>query len=156
MPICARLVFVAAIGVFSCATASAQTALGTLRGVVVDQQGGALPGVTITMRQLATNTVTTAVTSAQGQYVLPNLRAGHYEMTAELSGFSPKKQEFDLRVGQDLTIDLTMGIGGVTTSVEVVGQSVTVATQSTLATVITNKQIDDLPTTNMSRYRSTA
>jgi hypothetical protein len=47
--------------------AVAQTALGTLRGVVRDQQGGALPGVTITVRQVDTNTLTTAVTGAEGQ-----------------------------------------------------------------------------------------
>jgi hypothetical protein len=143
----ARSLVLLTLGVLIAASAArAQTALGTLRGVVLDQQGGALPGVTVTMRQVSTNTMTTAVTGALGQYVLPNLRAGHYEMTAELSGFDAKKQEFDLRVGQDLTIDVTMTVGGLTAAVEVVGQSVTVATQSTLATVITNKQIDDLPT----------
>lgn len=127
-------------------TASAQTALGTLRGVVVDQQGGSLPGVSITVRQVATNTMTTAVTGPEGQYFLPNLRAGHYEITAELTGFGPKKQDLDLRVGQDLTVNLSLDLAGLATTVEVVGRSVTVQTQSTLATVITNKQIDDLPT----------
>ena len=42
----------------------AQTALGTLRGAVLDEQGGALPGVTITLRHLETNTVQTSVSSA--------------------------------------------------------------------------------------------
>ena len=59
------------------AAASAQTALGTLRGVVLDQQGGALPGVTITARQFETNATSTAVTGIEGQYFLPNLRPGH-------------------------------------------------------------------------------
>jgi outer membrane receptor protein involved in Fe transport len=127
-------------------TVSAQTSLGTLRGVVVDQQGGSLPGVTITVRQVDTNTMTTVVTGAAGQYFLPNLRAGHYEVTAELTGFAPRKQDLDLRVGQDLTVNVTLDLAGLATAVEVVGQSVTVQTQSTLATVITNKQIDDLPT----------
>jgi outer membrane receptor protein involved in Fe transport len=128
------------------AAASAQTALGTLRGVVLDQQGGALPGATITVRQFETNTTATAVTGAGGEYFLPNLRPGHYEIMAALSSFAPRKQELDLRVGQELTINLTLNLGGVSTAVEVVGTSVPVGTQSTLATVITNKQIDDLPT----------
>jgi len=128
------------------AAASAQTALGTLRGVVVDQQGGALPGVTITARQFETNATSTAVTGVEGQYILPNLRPGHYEITAELSSFAAKKQELDLRVGQELTVNLTMSLAGVSTTVEVVGTSIPVGTQSTLATIITNRQIDDLPT----------
>jgi len=123
-----------------------QTALGTLRGTVLDQQAGALPGVTITVRQVDTNTVTTAVTGPEGQYFLPNLHPGKYEVTAELASFVPNKQALDLRVGQDLTVNFAMKIGGVSESVDVVARSVAVETQSTLATVITNKQIDDLPT----------
>jgi len=126
----------------------AQTALGTLRGVVVDEQGAALPGVTMTARHTETNTVQTAVTGAEGQYLLPNLRPGKYQISGELSGFGPTKQELDLRVGQDLTVNLTLKVGSVAEAVEVVGRSVAVETQSTLATVISNKQIDDLPTVN--------
>ena len=127
-------------------TGSAQTALGTLRGVVLDQQGGALPGVTVTARQVDTDTTQTTQTSDAGQFFLPNLRPGKYELSSELSGFAPVKQQLDLRVGQDLTINLTMKVGGVSEQVEVVARSVAVETQSTLATVITNKQLDDLPT----------
>ena len=105
-----------------------------------------LPGVTITLRQVDTNTVQTAVSGPAGRYLVPNLRAGAYEVTTELSGFAPLKQQLDVRVGQDLTLNVTLKVGGVTEQVQVVARSVTVETQSTLATVITNKQIDDLPT----------
>src|SRR4051812_4559021 len=125
---------------------AAQTALGTLRGVVLDQQGGALPGVTVTVRQVDTNTTATAVTGAEGQFFLPNLRPGKYEVTAELASFVAAKQSLELRVGQDLTVSVSMKLGGVAENVDVVARSVPVETQSTLATVITNKQIDDLPT----------
>jgi len=128
------------------AGASAQTALATLRGVVLDEQGGALPGATVTARQVETNTAVTATASAEGQYFLPNLRPGRYEITAELSGFATTKESLDLRVGQDLTVKLTMRIAALAESVQVVGKSIAIDTQSTLATVITNKQIDDLPT----------
>jgi outer membrane receptor protein involved in Fe transport len=134
------------LGVLISAAGSAQTALGSLRGVVVDQQGGTLPGATVTVRHVQTNTVQTGVTGNEGQYVLANLRPGSYEVTTELSGFRPVKQQFDLRVGQDVTVNFTMNLGNIAETVEVVGTSVTVLTQSTLATVITNKQIDDLPT----------
>ncbi len=128
------------------ATGTAQTALGTLRGVVLDQQGGALPGATVTVRQVETNTVQTIATSGEGRYFLPNLRPGKYEVLSELSGFTPDKQGLDLRVGQDLTVNFTMKVGGLAESIIVVARSVAVETQSTLATVISNKQIDDLPT----------
>ena len=66
------------------APGSAQTALATLRGAVLDQQGGALPGVTVTAKQVDTNTDQTDVTGTEGQYFLPNLRPGSYEVTSEL------------------------------------------------------------------------
>src|SRR5256885_1504021 len=87
-------------------TVPAQTALGTLRGVVVDQQSGALPGVSVTARQVDTNTTQSVVTGSEGQYFIPNLRPGKYELTSELQGFAPTKQALELRVGQDLTVNL--------------------------------------------------
>jgi outer membrane receptor protein involved in Fe transport len=128
------------------APALAQTALGTLRGVVLDEQGGALPGVAVTVRQVETNTAQTTISGAEGQYFLPNLRPGKYEVASDLSGFAPNRQELELRVGQDLTVNVTMKVAGVAEAIEVVARSVAVETQSTLSTVITNKQIDDLPT----------
>jgi hypothetical protein len=128
------------------ALASGQTALGTLRGTVLDEQGGALPGVTVTVRLAETNAVQTVVTGPEGRYFLPNLRPGKYEVLAELTSFVPSKQALDLRVGQDLTVHFTMKLGAVSETVDVVARTVAVETQSTLATVITNKQIDDLPT----------
>src|SRR5437762_10987998 len=110
------------------AGASAQTALGTLRGAVLDQQGGALPGVTVTVRQIETNTVQSTVTGGEGQYFLPNLRPGRYEVTAELSSFAPTKQELVLRVGQDLSVNLTMKVGSLTEAIDVVAKSVPVET----------------------------
>src|SRR5215510_13190486 len=88
------------------APAPAQTALGTVRGVVLDQQSAVLPGVTITLRQVETNTSQTVVSTPEGRYVMPNLRPGKYEVTAELSGFTTVKQELEIRVGQDLTLNL--------------------------------------------------
>jgi hypothetical protein len=141
----ACLVF-ASIALFSASPLLAQTALGTLRGVVLDQESGAMPGATVTARQLDTNATQTAVTGGEGQYFLPNLRPGKYEVTSELQGFAATRQQLEIRVGQDLTVNLTMKVAGVAESIQVVGKSVAVETQSTLATIITNKQIDDLPT----------
>lgn len=124
----------------------AQTALGTIRGTLQDEQGGALPGVTVTARQTATNMTQTAVSGTSGQYFMTNLPAGPYELTTELSGFRPLKQTLQLIVGQELTVNLTLRVAGIEESVQVQGESLPVQTQSTVATVISNKQIDALPT----------
>jgi len=55
------------------AAAIAQATTGTIRGVVRDQQGGVVPGVTVTVRQVDTNVVRTTVTGEQGEYLVTNL-----------------------------------------------------------------------------------
>jgi outer membrane receptor protein involved in Fe transport len=140
-----RLTLVVAM-VLGAGTLAAQTALGTLRGAVLDEQGGALPGATVTIRHVDTNTVQTITTTDDGRFFIPNLRPGTYTLLSELSSFAPQRQSLELRVGQDLTVSVTMHLAAVAESVEVVARSVTVETQSTLATIVTNKQIDDLPT----------
>src|SRR6266496_4309569 len=90
--------------------ALAQTALGTLRGVVLDQQGGVLPGVTISIRQIDTNTLQATQSADGGRYFLPNLRPGQYEVIAELSGFAATKEQLELLFGQDPTVNFTMKV----------------------------------------------
>ncbi len=126
--------------------ALAQTSMGTFRGTVVDEQGGVLPGVTITARHLATNTAQTTVTEERGQFYLSNLRVGAYELTAELAGFATARQaNLDLRVGQELTIALTLRISALAETVDVRGTSQIITTENTVATTVDQKMIDDLP-----------
>jgi hypothetical protein len=116
-----------------CTTAAeAQTTMATLRGKVADEQGAVLPGVTVTVVQVETNTSRTVVTSAVGQYFLPNLPAGSYEVTAELSGFSSKRRTgLILQVGQEATIDFSLAVGGLQETVEVVGETTILETSRT-------------------------
>jgi len=76
--------------VFSlCGTASAQTtAEGTIRGVIHDDQGGVLPGVTVVATSPTVAGTFTSVSDAVGAYRLLNLSPGEYSVTAELQGFS--------------------------------------------------------------------
>jgi len=127
-------------------TSAAQTSLATVRGTIHDEQGAVLPGATVTARQLATNTTRSAVTEGGGQYVLPNLPPGTYELKVELSGFGPAAREFELRVGQEVAVDFTLKVGGLKEAITVKADTNVVETQHTLATVIDNRQIDSLPT----------
>src|ERR671936_430094 len=86
--------------------AAAQTTMATLRGKIVDEQGGVLPGVTVTARQSETNVARPTVTAETGQYFMANLPAGTYEVLAELTGFVKQRRDsLVLQVGQEVTID---------------------------------------------------
>ena len=82
-----------------------------------------------------------------GTYRFPALTPGRYEITATLSGFAPAKvQNIDLRLGQQLNINLTLQPGGVAETVQVVAESPLIAiTQSARSTSIRADEIDKMP-----------
>jgi hypothetical protein len=66
---------------------AAQTVTGTMRGAASDRSGGALPGVTITIRNVETGFARIVTTDKAGSYNAPFLPIGRYNVQAELSGF---------------------------------------------------------------------
>ncbi len=57
----------------------AQETTATIIGTVSDESGGVLPGVTVTLRQVATNQTFERVTSAEGLYTAPLLPIGEFQ-----------------------------------------------------------------------------
>jgi hypothetical protein len=127
----------------------AQTIQATIRGKVVDQQGGVLPGVTITARHVDTNTTRTVVTNALGQYFLPNLPAGRYEVTTSMEGFAPEGRAAELTVGAEVTLDFTLNVSAIAQEVTVTGEAPLLETTKTVVgQTIKKEQVDSLPTVN--------
>ena len=78
---------------------AAQSLVGTVAGTVKDEQGGVLPGVTVTLTGKTGSR--TAVTDAEGAYRFAGVDPGTYSVTAELSGFRPKRQDnVDVAIGK--------------------------------------------------------
>src|SRR5438128_1420987 len=86
-------VSLAALLGLSVAPASAQTGDGSLRGYVRDQQGGVLPGVTVTATSPSLLAPVSAVSDTAGYYRLNNLPPAQYTLTADLAGFAAYKRE---------------------------------------------------------------
>src|SRR5947208_10761133 len=148
---CVRRVsaIVVALALLTASAAFAQTSLATVRGKVTDEQGGVLPGATVTARQIETNTTRSSLTESLGQYFLSSLPAGTYEITVELAGFSPgRRPEVVLRVGQAADIDFVLRVGAVQENVTVAGQAALVETHHVLGAFIDTKAVENLPTFN--------
>ena len=73
--------------------AQAQEFRGSITGTVSDKSAAVLPGVTVTATNVDTGIATTAVTNADGGYLLPFLTPGQYSVTAELMGFKKLVRE---------------------------------------------------------------
>jgi outer membrane receptor protein involved in Fe transport len=127
--------------------AAAQSATGAIEGVIVDPSGGALPGVTVTLTQTATGAERRAITDESGLFRAPILPVGVYTLAAELSGFSPRRQEgITLTVGQTLTLRIEMGISNLAETVNVTGETPIVETSRSSASSTVNEiAVQNLP-----------
>ena len=77
-----------ALCTLAAAPALAQQTAGNISGRILDAQGAAVPGVTVTARNPQTGFVRTDVSDGEGIYRLTSLPVGTYEITGELSGFA--------------------------------------------------------------------
>lgn len=93
---------------FFATSAVAQSYRGSIRGEVRDASQGVVPGANITATNLATGLSRTASTNEQGQYILAELPAGHYEVTAKVSGLAEVTSKVLVSVGIDTTTDFDL------------------------------------------------
>ena len=106
------------------APAAAQGERGVIGGTVADAQGGVLPGVTVTARNINTGFTQTAVTEGDGKYRFGALPLGTYEIKAELTGFTTATvTNLVLTVNRELQQNITMGLSTLQESVTVTGQA---------------------------------
>ena len=98
------------------ATTSAQETTGTLTGKLTDDQGLALPGVTVTVT--GGQGVRTFVTDGEGLFRASFLVPGTYDVRGELSGFKAVEQKaVPVSLGQTTAITLKLEVGGITETV---------------------------------------
>jgi outer membrane receptor protein involved in Fe transport len=137
----------AAVALLTANRASAQSTTGTISGRVVDSQDLPLPGVTVTVESPNLQGVRTAVTSENGDYIVTLLPSGSYTVSFELSGFQRHQRTVNLAPTQVLPVNATLGPATLTETVEVVGRSADVLTQtSQVATNFSQDLLANLPT----------
>jgi len=131
------------------ATAFAQETRGSIEGVVKDSTGGALPGVTVTAKHVATNSTVTAVTDATGVYRFPTVVPGLYTVSATLQGFKPAEDKVEVLVGRLYRVTLIMDVAGISVSETVRAESPIVdVKQNAVTQTVTKDLIALLPNSN--------
>jgi hypothetical protein len=112
----------------------AQLDTANISGTVTDQSGGAAPGATVTVRNVATGVTRTLQTNAAGRYEALALPVGNYEVETMLAGFQRAvRSGITLTVGRNAVVDFVLQVGEVTQSVTITGEAALVET--TTATV---------------------
>ena len=142
----ARVLLLAALIAAPVASAAAQTT-GSIVGTVEDANGGVLPGVTITARNVETELIRTVVTGGEGRFAVPLLPPGDYQVRAELSGFKPYvRRDLLLTLGQAMVLNIRLEVGGMSEEVTVSGDASVVNTStSELSYLVGSATIEQLP-----------
>jgi len=110
---------------------SAQQGTSEISGRATDEQGAILPGVSIVVTNEATGVFREVITSDEGTYLAAQLVPGRYRIVAKLKGFrTTERSGLLLQVGTNMTINLTLAVGGLEETVTVAGQSPLIDTTS--------------------------
>lgn len=131
---------------------TAQFALGdnldaSIRGVVTDPSGAAVPNVTVTATNTDTGVVTKTTSSADGNYAFAQLPIGNYRVSAQASAFKTfQTNAINLTVNEVYNLPVALEVGTTSETVEVLADSAQVETANIqLETLVGQKAIVDMP-----------
>ena len=127
--------------------ARAQQETATVIGTVRDSQQAALPGATVTVKNVDTGFTRTGMSDDQGRYRIAAIPPGAYELSAELAGFATAlRKGVTLTLGAEAVLNFELSVASVTEQVSVTAdtpviETTTAAVQGTMR----REQIDLLP-----------
>jgi TonB-dependent receptor len=141
-----------AIAVIGSGFATAQSDRGTITGTVKDSSGAVLPGARVEVQKGPS-----AVSDAQGQYLISNLPAGNYTVAVSYVGFSPFSTSATVTAGQIAHLDATLQIESASQVVTVNGdrqlgevEAINIErTADNIVQVLPSQVITSLPNTNI-------
>jgi hypothetical protein len=125
----------------------AQELRGRVTGVVHDNSGSVVPGVTVTASGPALIQPQTTTTGADGSYRFPALPSGTYTLSYELNGFRTVKREgIRVNLNTTLTVDQTLEVAQLQEALTITGESPTVDVKTTsIGTAFTKELLTDIP-----------
>jgi hypothetical protein len=124
-----------------------QIQTGRLSGTVYDASRRVVPNASVTVVNTSTNITRQVSTDESGNYLLPTLNPGTYEVAVTAPGFrTTRRPGVEMQVGKDLLLDVELQVGETATSIEVTAEVPLLNSESgNLGHVMTNRQIVDLP-----------
>ena len=142
---CAVLTIVISMGVIQ--RAEAQVAGATLSGLITDPSGAEIPNAEVSIKNVGTGEVRAVSTNGDGFYSAPNLLPGRYEVTVTAQGFTKVVQKgITLTVGAQQALNLSLKVGEVTQTVEVLSAPPEVQTSSsTISATVDATTVRELP-----------
>ena len=126
--------------------ADAQLRTGVIAGKAVDEQGGVMPGVTVTLTGEKVIGQQVAITGEDGSYRFRGLEPGTYNLLFELPGFATFNREGIIIAGaRTITVDATLRVAGVAETITVTGESPLIDVKQTVVGATFDEIKQDIP-----------
>ena len=144
---CAAFLAVAAFLVVVEPASAAQEFRGTISGTVKDPTGAVVRDASITITETSTETANHTKTDSSGEYAVPFLQPGIYQIVVESVGFKKEVREgITLQANEHPLIDIVLQIGDALETVSVTADAPLVDTaNASVGQTITTKQVEDFP-----------
>ncbi len=128
-------------------TGFAQQATGNIKGIISDQQNAVVAGASVVVKNTSTSAERTISTDSDGSFTVAQLQPGNYEITVTAQGFKTSKLPISLSVGDTITANINMEVGGATETVNISADTATTINTSDFKIdgVITRQKVDNLP-----------
>ncbi|HWF86166.1 MAG TPA: carboxypeptidase regulatory-like domain-containing protein [Vicinamibacterales bacterium] len=134
------------VAVLWVASAAWAQSTATLQGTVTDPQAAVMPGVTVSIKNAATNLERTATTDTAGQFVAAALAPGRYHVVAHLDGFQDQVRDIDLAPAQTVALALRMTVGALAENVTVTGAAPLIDTATvSVGQAMAERTVQEIP-----------
>jgi len=142
------VLFFAAVLIVFAGTVWAQTETGQIAGTVTDATGGVVANAKVVVKSVNTGLTRETTTNSSGLYTSPSLKPDTYDVTIQVAGFKTFTQRVEVSVGSKVEVSAQLTVGAQVETVEVTGAPVNAVNteNQTLSSVITEQQINELPT----------
>ncbi len=131
--------------ILTCGLLIAQAPTGKIIGVVTDEEGTPLPGVTVVATSPKLIGEATTTTDETGSYRLLALPSGTYKLTFNLSGFTTViKEGIILHAEETLTVNIAMRIAEIEEEITVTGEAPLIDVKSTTKGMTMTKEMFEM------------
>ncbi|MBI4909877.1 MAG: TonB-dependent receptor [Acidobacteria bacterium] len=132
---------------FAAMMAWGQTDRGIINGLVTDQSGAGVPSARVIVVNVSTNVVFSTTTTSTGDFTIPALPVGTYQLRVERQGFKTAvRTDIIVSAGSSITVNALMEIGATSESVQVSAAVELLQTSTAkVSSSVANKMVDELP-----------
>ncbi len=130
-----------------CAAAFGQTTSTTILGAVTDSTGASVAGAKVTAKNVATNVVSSTLTTGSGDYTIPQVEVGEYTVTVEAPGFKSETETgIHLQIDEKVRADFQLQVGSQAETITVQAETTTLQTdEASIGGTVEQRRLVELP-----------